>query len=157
MNRDYDEHEWITMLFAPLWVFECVAGVDGEVDDREWEALFQAMQSARRYRNDLSRLVFSELAHDFDELLEEFELDEAEIGDGLSEVASLLYEREDEDVAVGFKVDLIALAVEVAKASGGWLNYRISDEEKRAIGYISAALDMEEDSFYAVLEDLEAL
>ena len=42
MSVEYDEHEWTTLLFAPLWVFEAVARADGEVSDEEWQALFNA-------------------------------------------------------------------------------------------------------------------
>jgi hypothetical protein len=157
MGQEYDEHGWTTLLFAPLWVFEAVARADGTVSDEEWQALFQALRAGRDHRNDLTRDVLLELADDLEEIAAIFWEDEAEAEDGLSEVADLLAERETHEVAAGFKAELVALAVQVAKASGGWLSSGISDDEQHAIGLISASLDMDEEAFYSVLRDLEAL
>ena len=157
MSIHDDEHERTTLLFAPLWVFQAVAGADSSVSEEEWQALFDALRAAPRYRNDLTRDVLAELAGDLDEILAIFEEDEADVDEGLGEVSELLTRREDEAVAGGFKADLVTLAVQVAKASGGWLSSGISDGEREAIGLISAALDMDEDAFYSILEDLEAL
>lgn len=157
MGQEYDEHEWTTLLFAPLWVFEAVARADGNVSDEEWRALFQALRTEREHRNDLTRDVVLELAGDLDEIAAIFWEDEAEAEEGLSEVADLLSERETHEVAAGFKAELVTLAVEVAKASGGWLSSGISDGEQHAIGLISASLDMDEEALYSILRDLEAL
>jgi hypothetical protein len=157
MSQEYDEHEWTTLLFAPLWVFEAVARADGQVSDEEWQALFQALRAARRHGNNLTRDVLQELADDLDEVMSIFREDEAEAEDGLSEVADLLAEREPDTVAGGFKAELVTLAVQVAKASGGWLSSGISDGEQQAIGLISASLDMDEEAFYSILRELEAL
>jgi len=157
MSQEYDEHEWTTLLFAPLWVFEAVAGADGQVSDEEWQALFQALRGARSHRQSLTRDVLLELADDLDEITAIFREDDAEAEEGLGEVADLLAERESPEIAAGFKAGLVTLAVQVAKASGGWLSSGISEGEQQAIGLISASLDMDEDAFYAILRELEAV
>jgi len=157
MNVEYDEHEWTTLLFAPLWVFEAVARADGEVSDEEWQALFDALRAARTHRHDLTRDVLLELADDLDEIVALFWEDEAEAEEGLSEVADLLAEKESPETAAGFKAELVTLAVQVAKASGGWLSSAISEGEQQAIVLISASLDMDEEAFYSILSEMEAL
>ena len=156
MSEEYDEHEWTTLLFAPLWVFEAVARADGQVSDEEWQALFDALRAARSHRHDLTRDVLMELADALDEIVAIFWEDEAEAEEGLSEVADLLTDREPPETAAGFKADLVTLAVQVAKASGGWLSSGISEGEQQAIGLISASLDMDEEAFYSILRELEA-
>lgn len=157
MSQDYDEHEWTTLLFAPLWVFEAVAKADGQVSEEEWQALFRALRGPRNQRHDLTHDVLLELADDLDETMAIFREDEAEAGEGLSEVADLLAHRETPETAAGFKAELVALAVQVAKASGGWLSSGITDSEQQAIGLISASLDIDEEALYSVLRELEAL
>jgi hypothetical protein len=157
MSEEYDEHEWTTLLFAPLWVFEAVARADGAVSDEEWQALFAALRAAQNHCNDLSCDVLLELADDLDEIVAIFWEDEAEAEEGLSEVADLLAKRESPETAAGFKAELVTLAVQVARASGGWLSSGITESEKQAIGLISASLDMDEEAFYSILQELEAL
>jgi len=82
--------------------------------------------------------------------------DEAEAEEGLSEVADLLGEREPDEKEAGIKDELETQEVEVAKASGGWLSSGISEGEQQAIGLISASLDMDEETFYSILRELEA-
>jgi hypothetical protein len=157
VSQGYDEHEWTTLLFAPLWVFEAVARADGRVSDEEWQALFRALRAARKHRHQLTRDVLLELADELDEIMAIFWEDEAQPEEGLSEVADLLAHREPPETAAGFKAELVALAVRVAKASGGWLSSGITDAEQHAIGLISASLDMDEETFYCILREQEAL
>ena len=72
-------------------------------------------------------------------------------------MADLLAAKETAEAAAGFKADLVALAVQVAKASGGWLSSGITEGEEHAIGLISASLDMDEEALYKILEELEAM
>jgi hypothetical protein len=157
MSQEFDEHEWTTLLFAPLWVFEAVARADGQVSDEEWQALFRTLRAARNHRHDLTRDVLLELADDLEEVVAVFWEDDAKAEEGLSEVADLLAHRQPLETAAGFKAELVTLAIQVAKASGGWLTSGISDGEQQAIGLISASLDMDEEAFYTILRELEAL
>lgn len=142
----YSEHEWTTVLYAPLWVFEEVAGADGHISRSEWGALFDACRSARNYRNDLSREIFSELANNSEELLNAFDDDEdASAGRGLSEVHRILHENEESEIAYGFKADMIMVAMEVATANG-----HMGEDEEDAIDHVARALRVDPDD----LEDL---
>lgn len=163
MSVEYDEYEWTTMLYAPLWVFAGIVGIRDEdevyeVEDREWDTLFATLKAARNYRNDLSRDVFMELAEDFEEILGEFSEEGTDVEEGLSEVADILDNKEMPDVALGFKADIMVLTVNAAKSAGGRLFcHGVGDEEKVNIAYISSAIDMDEDALYAILEDAGAL
>ncbi|MBU0494401.1 MAG: hypothetical protein KKA73_25740 [Chloroflexi bacterium] len=146
MDTGYSEHEWATLLFAPLWVFQAAAARD-EMDEQDWEALAQACRAARAYRNALSEDVFAELAAHFAELRAGFERDEADVSDGLAEVVALL-KGEDETTAWGFKADMVAMAMQVARTLGGWLRGAgVGSEEKQLIGHLCSVLDIDEREF----------
>lgn len=152
--NDYEQDEWETMLFAPLWVFAAVAGADAEINKQELAALAEELHTAQQYKNELSREIFTELAEDFDDIMEAYQEDDTLIGDGLSEVNVLLEEYEDEEVILGFKSDIIIFAINVAKASRGWLfGKNITAEEKEVIDGIAEVLDLEDDIFYSILEE----
>lgn len=152
---EYDEQDWETLLFAPLWVLIAVAGADSKVDDKEWQAFHQELKDARQYNNPLTREVLKNLRKNFDEVYEAFQEDDTDIEDGLGDVADIVDENEDEDVAFGFKADLIALGIMVAQASGGWvLGSSFSDKEQEALSFVANALGLDEQDMEEILESL---
>ncbi len=151
---EYDDHDWEMLLFAPLWSFVAVAGVDDKVDQKEWDAFTAELEDASSYNNPLTRKVLRELNNNFDEIYEAFEEDETEIEDGLDEVRDILDDNEEEDTAYGFKTDMVWLALTVANASkGGLLSATISDKEQAAVAFVADALGLDEDDMEAIIEN----
>jgi len=156
METGYSEHEWATLLFAPLWVFQVAVEANVRIDgwDGVWRGFAQACGAAHEYRNDLSGDVFAELVAHFDELRVGFERDKAGASDGLAEVVALL-KREDEETAWGFKADMVTMAMQVARAAGGWpCSAGGSDEGKQVVGHLCAVLDIDECEFCRVVKPM---
>lgn len=149
----YSAEEWSTLQFAPLWVFLAVAGVDEEIDEAERAAFRKELSRGGSFNNPLSYAVFSRLADDFEKNASVFEQGVTGIGERLGEVAVLLKNKEDEEVAFWFKADLLVSGARVAKASGGWLSGDpISADERDALLGITTVFDMSEEDLYRIAD-----
>ncbi len=133
----FGPREWKTLQFGPLWVFSSVAGIDDEIDQREYAALSDVVSTAATLRGNLVREVMVSLAANFDQTLDEYGRDERPADVGLAEVARLVDEKGPTQEAQMFKGTLVNLAFRFANTSGGEVGRNsISDDEAAVISLV---------------------
>ena len=136
----FTPEEWQTLQFAPLWVFVAVAGADGKIDKKEIAALAKEISEALLFKGKLVREVLMSIAADFDNIWMKFQADPRMALNGLQEVGQLLDAKSSVDEAARFKGAMLLIGRNIAEASGKLFGPKISEEEKRALVLIAAAL-----------------
>nr|NIP22870.1 hypothetical protein [Phycisphaerae bacterium]NIW46342.1 hypothetical protein [Gammaproteobacteria bacterium]NIW97224.1 hypothetical protein [Phycisphaerae bacterium]NIX26685.1 hypothetical protein [Phycisphaerae bacterium] len=58
-QTSFSPKQWLSLQFAPLWVFLAVAGADGAIDKRELKALLLELDEALLYRDPLTNEILS--------------------------------------------------------------------------------------------------
>ena len=135
---DLSSEEWHFVRNAPLVGFLIVAGADGTVSSRERRALVDALEAGKDSSCGLFQAVCRELYRQRARLTEIFVTDNLE-QDQLTETYKLLSGKLGSQEAEQFRVCLLKLGRQVAKASGGlrtswgWLR----GVEKRALAELS--------------------
>ena len=150
LRKKFNETEWETLQYAPLWVHTTVGLVDGKIDTNETDALADEIRKAIFWKNDLAREVLTSIAEDFDTVITNYINDPRGVKEGLSQVNEILSQKISTDISLGFKKALFVLATHTAKASGGWEGAKwtgssTSPEEKKAIQFICDTLNVTED------------
>ena len=136
----FNDTEWQTVLFTPLWAFHAVAAVDGKVDDKEVAALAKELAEAPLFRDELAREVLTLLGTDLRTIMPAFMADSRAIVSGLEEAASIFDAKLPPGGADGFKRAVMLIALNVAKASGPRFGDKMAKEEKAAAALIAMAL-----------------
>ena len=142
---ELNDHEWHTLLFAPLWVFMAVAGADGSVDDAELAALGRVLEKSLYLPDDLLRELLGTIARDLRTVFQDFKADSRSVDEGLAEVGHMLDSKLLADHAVEYKRTLFALGDRVARASGGGLlgiGGRVSVAEKEVLLTVAGLLGL---------------
>ena len=145
---ELSDHEWTTLLFAPLWVFSAVAGADGNVDDAELTAFGRVLEKSLYLRDSLLRELLGTIARDLRATFQAYDADERTIEEGLEEVGRMLDTKLLADHAIAYKRTLFALGDRVAKASGGGMlgiGARVSTAEKAVLLRVAERLGLTED------------
>jgi hypothetical protein len=147
-EADFSTEQWNTMLNAPFLVFFLIAAADGVVETKELRSLAKVLARSAQYQSDLlHRLITNSVAHvpDFIQRLASGDVDYLQ---ELSKVRDIVDGRFSPSEAKGFKIALIALARDIAEASGGIVGFgdKISDEEKMALAAIIVCLQVALDS-----------
>ncbi|HNT54181.1 MAG TPA: hypothetical protein PKG95_05675 [Anaerolineaceae bacterium] len=135
--------EWKLLQFSALWVFQTVAVADGKIDEGEVRALGRELSEAHLYHNALASQTLQTLSDDFGAIYKLFKADERGARAGLAAVADLVEERVGLDEARSFKLALLLLGRNIARAEGGGflgLGERTSEQEKAALVVIASAL-----------------
>jgi transposase len=134
----FTKEEWMLLESAPLLVFYMVAGIDKKIDKKEIDEFMEQVTHAPLHSKPFGQEVYAGLHADLRFLLEA----SSKINwvDGLKNVR-LLLARIPTDEARDFKAGLVYLAEHVAKSSGGFLQEKLSDDEKKAIGFVIAVLE----------------
>lgn len=140
-KESYTAEEWQTLQFAPLWAFTQVAGMDDNIDEKEFQAMAKEFGEAALYKEPLVREVFGSIATDVGNVLEAYRKDPRKVEGGLVDTAKVLDEKSDPDEANGFKGSVIGVGKKVAEASGGLLGRgKMSEEESKALVWIATQL-----------------
>lgn len=130
----YVDGDWKTIMFAPLWVYETVAGIDKKVEEKERAAFVAALREPPA--SQLVGVVFSQALETLTTLEAERRKDKRDPMRGLGEVEALLARYPNAADAGTFRRALVDLANRVASSSGGGLfgfGSKVSDEEASAI------------------------
>jgi hypothetical protein len=142
-QASYTSTEWLTLQFAPLWVFSAVAAADRNIDKKEIEALAKELQEAILYKEPLVRDVLVSVATDFSNIMSQYKADSRNVTTGLQDVADLLDKKVTQQQAQNFKRAMLLIGRNVAEASGGGLfgrGKKMSDEETAALTLAAVAL-----------------
>ena len=128
--------EWLTLQFAPLWVFVLVAGADGVLHRKELRVFTRALRKGVFSKDPLVHEVLWNLSRELDRVLGHFSEDSRHPDDGLREVADVISEKAEPRQLAAFAKALEGIGKKVAEASrpgpfrmGG----KASPEEKTAI------------------------
>jgi hypothetical protein len=117
-RREFSDLEWRTLLFAPFWSFQCVAGIDSHIDAKERDAFRDFVEHATEPEGTLGAIVLNELRAEFDGAVSTWNADLRSAPDGLKEAAAILLKVAPTD-ATPFGSMLMEIGVRVAGASGG--------------------------------------
>jgi hypothetical protein len=124
---------------APLLVFLLVAAADGKVDKKELRAFESAITNVMTTATPLLREVMAEMLPQLERHLTD--LQERNPVDDLKRLASILDTRYPNE-AEAFKHTLVAIAIQIAESSGGFLGFgsKVSKEEAKSIAGIAVIL-----------------
>jgi hypothetical protein len=138
---DLTPAEWRFVRNAPLIGFLVVAGADGLVLRREWQALVSAIAEGKHSSCELFQAVCRELYRERDTLLEVFVSDTFE-REQLSEAYRLVSQKLSPEDAERFKECLLTLGRQIAMAAGGWIASLgwLRTVEQRALAELAKAL-----------------
>ncbi len=140
---------WKTLLYSPMWVFSAVAESDGNVDSDEQRAFLGLIESSSRIEDFLLREVCGAVLRQADELWREYLQDTRSLTQALDEVNSILEAELPQQEALAFKLGLLDVGREVAKASGGGFigkKDRISAKEASALANVASHLKVDMDN-----------
>jgi hypothetical protein len=132
--------EWQTVLFTPLWAFGLVSMADGKVDDKEASVLTKELTEASLYKDELTREVFGALLAGLGTVGAAFSADKRPQLQGLQEAATLFDTKLPGGAADKFKLAVLGICINTAKASGPMFGDKASKEEKTAIALIATVL-----------------
>jgi hypothetical protein len=136
----FTDAEWQTVLFAPLWAFSAVAGVDRQVDAKEAAALTKELAEAALYKDEFTREVLSALASDPATIMPAYAADRRTVVDGLREAAQILDARMPGGGGDRLKNAILLVCINTAKAAGPIFGDKVSKEEKAAIVLVATML-----------------
>jgi hypothetical protein len=131
-RQDFSDSEWRTLQYAPFWASMAIALVDQKVDEREGGALRRATSLSATIKNPFTRELMVSMAADGEALFDAWKADQRTIEDGLKETATLLGKATAED-ATQFRLMLIGLAIDTARASGSFFGDKTTEQERVAI------------------------
>jgi tellurite resistance protein len=143
-EETFNDSDWLTLQFSPMWVFVGVAGVDGKISKKERKRFFKLLSHSPALRGDLVREVMMSVFMDLEGVFKAFSDDGREVQEGLPAVAGILEENVSKDEAVMFKTSLVSMGVEVASADGPIIGSNISDAEAAGLTWIQSWLDLDE-------------
>lgn len=148
----FNDAEWQTLTFAPLWSFSAVAASDGTIDPAETSELMKQITEAPLLKAALSREVFVTLALDLAAILPAYKADTRNVYAGLRDAATLL-KRVDANQAAMFKFAVMAVGSKVAAASGP-TDSKIANEEAQAWAMAGAVLGFDQKESEAAFKTL---
>lgn len=134
--------DWESLQLGVLATFFGVASADGKVDKEEIGAFAKGMSLSHIYKNPLASELFESVTTDLATLLTRYKADGRNQIKHLMDVADILDRAVSQEIAEGFKRDLLTVAIHVANATGGFLGFgeKISKDEKGAIATMAVAL-----------------
>jgi hypothetical protein len=134
------ESERQQLLFAPLCVFEVVAGADGTIDKKEIEVLYGFLGAA--HKSELMTAVLGELQRDIDAKLAAHSSNSIPSYQRLAGAAETVSRQFSPEEARTFLAELMVLGRRVAEASGGILGFgqKISEQELSALKDLASIL-----------------
>ena len=144
-------NQWASLEFAALWVFEAVAGRDGNIDAKEEAVLVRALHEAHASPNALVREAWRAVNDDYANTQERYHRDPRDLTQGLHDVEAALRDlvakkKLSPEVALDFRRALLQLGVDVARASGGFLGLGFGDKmsgvERGALEKISVIFEL---------------
>ncbi|MGB9872434.1 MAG: hypothetical protein ACPLYD_12315 [Anaerolineae bacterium] len=145
-RNQFTASEWQTLQFAPLWIFNLIAGVDGKVERKEVVMLAKELAEAPLYKSDLAKEVFMSVGLDFGTVWPAYQRDGRGIVDGLREVGELVDSKLSSDTAERFKRALIFLGNQILEGSGrGLFGRKDKSKEKAALVLAAIALGIQPD------------
>lgn len=139
-RSSFTDAEWQTVLFAPLWAFTAVAGVDHKIDPKEMAALAKELTEASLYKDAFAREVLSDLASQYASVMPAYVADRRSVVDGLRDAARILDAKMPGGGADGLKMAIVLVCTQVAEASGGMFGGKTSKEERAAIVLVATML-----------------
>jgi hypothetical protein len=139
-KSNFTDAEWQTVLFTPLWAFGAVSTVDGMADERESAVLAKELTEAMLYKDELTREVFGALMGSLGTIGAAFTADHRPHLQGLQEAALVLDAKLPGGGADKFKLAVLGICVNAAKASGPRFRDKVSKEEKAAIVLVATVL-----------------
>ena len=135
--------DWQLLCLSPCLVFMIVAAADGTVDKNEAKAFGEILQKPTAHPSRYLQKVLAETRGNVQGLIREI----LERGDNplttLGQVAAVVDAQMDEDEGFMFKLSLLAIGQQIAKASGGGflgMGNKVSKEEQQALVAIAAVL-----------------
>ena len=134
----YKDAEWMVLEAAPLFVFYIVAGIDKNIDSKEVSEFVDQVVAAPSHSRTFGQEVFTGLQSDLKLLLEV--ASKADWIAGLRAVHDLLT-RVPSAEADDFKASLVLIGDKVSQSSGGFLQAKASEDEKKAILLVVAILE----------------
>ena len=140
VREKFTDTEWKTVLFTPLWAFGIVSMADGKVDDKETAALVKELTEAALYKDELTREVFGALMSNLGSIGADFAADKRSQLQGLQDAASLFEAKLPGGGADKFKLAILGICLNAARASGPVFGDKVSKEEKTAVALVGVSL-----------------
>jgi hypothetical protein len=129
-DGEFTAQEWLTLQFAPFWIFSALLGSYRDFDPLEYDAFSRCLQVAASGPGRLTRDVLTSVLIDRRQLTRQYESDGRTIALGLCAVAAILTKAPTEEATM-FKDMLISGVGEgVAKARGRFGQIMSEDDEK---------------------------
>ncbi|OUS23722.1 hypothetical protein A9Q99_27180 [Gammaproteobacteria bacterium 45_16_T64] len=138
----FTEEEWQSLLYAPLMIFNIVAGADGRIDQKEAQEFKNLLVEGLLSDIELMKLVMNELLQDLEGLTSKVFSGEMDPNDCMESIRRAVDVELNEEEALAFKLALLTIGKKIAQASGGFLGMgsKICLSEKQAMARLAAAL-----------------
>lgn len=138
----FTAEEWQSLLYAPLMIFNIVAGADGRIDQKEAQAFKNLLVEGLLSDIELMKLVMNELLQDLENLTSQVFSGEMNPNDCMESIRLAVDAELTAEEALAFKLALLSIGKKIAQASGGFLGMgnKICLSEKQAMAKLAAAL-----------------
>ncbi|MCX6147046.1 MAG: hypothetical protein NTW25_07310 [Candidatus Kapabacteria bacterium] len=157
MKTLFSTENWQTLQFAVMWVFQNVAGADGNVDRKEQQALKTVTSNSAKFKDPLIKELLLSLDVNPGLVFRQSMTDVRGFQQGLKETAKIVDKALEPKDSIYFKKTLIAIGFYIANISGE-INSEMSDEEATILANLAFLLNLNVDELAASpsIEDIIA-
>lgn len=141
LKNYFTADQWQTLQFAVMWVFQNVAGADGNVDKKEQQALKNVTSSAAKFKDPLAKELLLSIDVNPGQVFRQSMVDMRGKDQGLKDVAKIIEKAFEPKDAVHFKKTLIGIGYYIANVSGE-INAEMSEEEATTLAEIAFYLNL---------------
>jgi uncharacterized tellurite resistance protein B-like protein len=133
--------QWQTLQYAVMWVFQEVAGADGNVDRKEQAALKNVTSNAAKFKDPLAKELLLSIDVNAGVIFRQSMTDMRGKDHGLKDVAKIIDSKFSKDEAILFKKTLIGIGYYIANISGEE-SAEMSEEEATSLAKVAFNLNL---------------
>lgn len=155
MKTLFTTDQWQSLQFAIMWVFQNVAGADGNVDRKEQQALKTVTSNSNKFKDPLAKELLLSVDLNPGLIFRQSMADIRGFKQGLTDVAKIVDKALEPRDSIHFKKTLIAIGFYIANISGE-LNSEMSDEEATILANLAFLLNLHVEELAAkpTIEDI---
>ncbi len=148
MKTLFNTEQWQSLQFAIMWVFQNVAGADGNVDKKEQQALKTVTSNSAKFKDPLIKEILLSIDVNPGLIFRQSMADMRGFKHGLTDVAKIVDKALDPKESIHFKKTLIAIGFYIANISGE-ANSEMSDEEAENLANLAFLVNLNVDELAA--------
>jgi tellurite resistance protein len=141
LSEILSEGEINELVLAPVRIFHLIAEADDKIDKKEIKSFEYFLANAKKLDSELSLFCFNKVSN-MSQLEELKSLSKIGNRESLRYISGFLGRKVEREIAIDYKITLIALGYYIAFSSGSFLAHKVSDDESDVLSSICKDLDL---------------